>query len=230
MGWSALILAIFCMSGFGMNRLVSVMVSSRPVLPNHTVVIDAGHGGEDGGAISCTGIAESQINLEISIRLQDLMNLLGYRTVMIRTGDYSVYTQGQSLSQKKVSDLKTRVQMVKETQNPLLVSIHQNYFSESRYCGAQVFYGKSSGSRTLAAQMQEVFVTALNPGSNRAEKAAQNIYLLESVDCNAVLVECGFLSNPVEERNLQDGTYQKKISCIIATSVCNFLSTSPTLA
>lgn len=225
-----LVFIIYIFAGIGANRILTVIAGNKTVFASKTVVVDAGHGGEDGGAVSCTGIMESKINLEISERLRDLLNLFGITTIMVRSGDYSVYTHGQSLSQKKVSDLKKRVQIVEDAVDPLLVSIHQNYYSDSRYSGAQVFYGKSANSKLLAERMQSAFVSTLNPGSNRREKAAQNIYLLESVHCDAILVECGFLSNPQEEKCLNDGSYQKKICCVIAGVVSNFIDSYPALA
>lgn len=194
-----------------------------PAEHEKTIVIDAGHGGEDGGAVSCTGILESQINLEIALKLNDLFHLLGYHTRMIRTTDISVYSEGTTIAQKKVSDLKERVRIVNETENAILVSIHQNTFSESRYSGAQVFYTAGEDSQTLAAQLQESFCSSLNPGSNRKSKLSSGIYLMDRISCTGILVECGFLSNPAEEALLRSSDYQNKICCVIAAAVGNFL-------
>lgn len=226
----ALVIAINLLTALCADSVITSIASNAAVLGKRTVVIDAGHGGEDGGAVSCTGVAESMINLEISERLRDLMNLLGIPTVMTRTGDYSVYVEGKTLAEKKVSDLNERVRMVREVNEPILISIHQNFFSESRYSGAQVFYAKTEESELLASQLQQKLVSVINPGSNRREKAAQHIYLLESVTCDAVLIECGFLSNPQEENQLRDESYQKKLCCVIAVTACDFMNTSPPLA
>ena len=188
------------------------------------VVIDPGHGGEDGGAVSCTGIPESRYNLEISQRLNDLMRLLGYQTKMIRQEDISVYTKGETLAQKKVSDLKERVRMVNETDGGLLLSIHQNYFSDSRYSGAQVFYAETEGSEQLAKQLQSAMVSALNRESRRQAKRSSGIYLMEKIQCTGILVECGFLSNAAEEALLRDPEYQKKLGAVIAVTVSQYLS------
>lgn len=206
------------------SRAVTVISEQRPVVSNFCVIIDAGHGGVDGGAVSCSGILESQINLEISLRLNDLLHLLGVQTKMIRTDDRSVYTEGNSIAAKKVSDLKERVRIANSIENALLISIHQNTFTDSRYSGAQVFYCKGEGSQELAKCMQSGLVTALNPGSNRKSKKGSNIYLLENVNCTAILVECGFISNPVEESRLRDQRYQQQISTVIATTLSTFLS------
>lgn len=206
------------------SRAVTVLSEQRPIDREVCVIIDAGHGGVDGGAISCSGVLESKINLEISLRLEDLLHLLGIRTQMIRTDDRSVYTEGNSIAAKKVSDLKERVRIVNDTENAVLISIHQNTFPDSRYSGAQVFYGKGQGSQELAKSMQSSFVSVLNPGSNRKCKKGSSIYLLENVKCTAILVECGFLSHPAEEARLRDQVYQQQICSVIATTLSTFLS------
>lgn len=206
------------------NRAVTVISQNQPIQRTACIVIDPGHGGEDGGAISCTGQPESGLNLEISLRLRDLFHLLGWKTAMTRTTDTAVYTSGTTLAQKKVSDLKQRVHLVNETENALLVSIHQNQFTDSRYSGAQVFYAPTPGSEDLAKQMQSAFVASVNPGSRREAKKSSGIYLMEHIDCTGILVECGFLSNPAEEAALRKDTYQKSLCCVIAATVSTCLS------
>ena len=123
------------------------VTSAVPTKEEAYLLIDPGHGGEDGGAISRSGLPESTYNLEISQKLQDLLNLLGHQTKMIRTSDISVYTKGETLAQKKASDLKERVNFANNTPGAILVSIHQNHFPDDRYSGAQVFYAKTHGSQ-----------------------------------------------------------------------------------
>ena len=206
------------------NSAVTVAVESRPVPRKHCIILDAGHGGVDGGATSCTGKLESSFNLEIALRLNDLLHLLGYETKMIRTTDTSVYTKGETIAQKKVSDLQERVRIVNETENALLLSIHQNNFSDGKYSGAQVFYGKAGESEPLAKALQAAFVSSLNPGSKRQCKKSEGVYLMEHIDCTGVLIECGFLSNVQEEAKLRTPEYQKKVCCVIAATVSSFLS------
>ena len=202
--------------------MIRQTASNQPLGGRTTVVIDAGHGGIDGGAVSCSGISESSINLEIALRLENLFHFLGYQTVMIRTTDRSVATEGDTISQIKRSDLKERVRIVRQTENAFLISIHQNMFQESRYSGAQVFYAATQNSRDVAALLQETLCKTLNPGSNRKIKQASGIYLLEHVSCGAVLVECGFLSNPQEEEKLRSASYQKQLCCVIAAAFASF--------
>ena len=215
-----LVLGCFLLAGIGGSRAITVFTESAPLTGRKCIIIDAGHGGKDGGATSCTGVLESGINLEIALRLNDLLRFLGVKTLMIRNGDYSVHTKGETIAAQKVSDLKERVRIANETENAILVSIHQNHYSESRYSGAQVFYAASGQSAELAGQLQTALVKSLNPGSNRKSKKADGIYLLQKVTTTAILVECGFLSNFQEEAKLRSDGYQKQLSAVIA-SVCS---------
>ena len=223
--------ALYCLTIGGLllaviwgSRAITVISENMSVERQHCIIIDAGHGGEDGGATSCTGKLESSFNLEISLRLNDLLHLLGYDTAMIRTSDVSIYTKGETIAQKKVSDLKERVRIANETENALLVSIHQNTYPESRYSGAQVFYAGTAGSQQLAKELQSAFTATVNQKSNRKSKKADGIYLMEHISCTGILVECGFLSNPEEEARLRSMEYQKKICCVIVSSVSTYLS------
>lgn len=219
-----LIIGIFLAAVYLGSAATSVIAQKIPLERDHTIVIDAGHGGEDGGATSCTGKLESSFNLEIALRLDDLLHLLGYDTVMVRTTDRSVYTQGTTIAEKKVSDLKQRVALVNGTENALLISIHQNTFSDSRYSGAQVFYGPEGESQALAEALQTAFCRTVNPGSNRKCKKADGVYLMQNIDCTGILVECGFLSNPEEEAKLRTKEYQQKLCCVIAATASEFLT------
>ncbi|MGM9553222.1 MAG: N-acetylmuramoyl-L-alanine amidase [Faecousia sp.] len=221
-GFYLFVCAAVIMGAMLLSRTGSaVAVLSSDVSTAPIVVIDAGHGGEDGGAISVTGVRESTLNLEISQRLNDLLHFLGIQTKMIRTEDVSVYTEGETIAQKKVSDIHNRVAMVEQTPNAVLVSIHQNQFSESQYRGAQVFY--ASGSQELAELLQSALAEQVDPKNHRECKQAKGIYLLEHISCPAVLIECGFLSNPAEEALLRDESYQKKLASVIACTLASHL-------
>ena len=218
-----LVLTGFIAIAVGGSHAVTVWSASAPVTDRKTVVIDAGHGGVDGGATSCTGILESQFNLEIAARLNDLMHLLGMQTRMIRETDCSIYTQGETISQKKISDLRERVRIVNSIDNPVLISIHQNHFSDSKYSGAQVFYPSTTGSRELSSKLQENLKSTLNPNSNRGIKKADGIYLMQHINCPGALIECGFLSNPQEEHLLRSQDYQQRLCSVIACTVSEWL-------
>ena len=227
--WNYYLFCVMTMSAMLMcaywgSRAVTVISETLPFERVHCVVIDPGHGGEDGGATSCTGRMESEYNLAISRRLDDLLHLLGYETRMTRKSDVSIYTTGDTIARKKISDLKERVRIVRETDNALLVSIHQNQFSDSRYSGAQVFYANTPGSQELGRQLQTQLVSTLNPGSNRKSKPISGVYLMENINCTGVLIECGFLSNPREEARLRDSDYQKRLCCVIAAVISQHIS------
>ena len=206
------------------SRVVSVMAENSVIRKQRCIVIDPGHGGEDGGAVSLSNLPESGYNLSIALRLKDLLHLLGYQTKMTRTEDVSVYTKGETISQRKASDLQERVRIVNETDGAVLLSIHQNHFPDPIFHGAQVFYAETTGSKALAEQIQNLFIATINPGSRRQIKKAEKIYLMNRLYCPAVLIECGFLSNPQEEYKLRDPEYQKKLVSVIGVAVTHFLS------
>ena len=216
--------AMFLLAGYLTSVCTTMVVQIQPVDRRYTIVIDAGHGGEDGGATSCSGKTESSYNLEIALKLRDLLQLLGYRTRMIRTIDESIYKEGITIAAKKVSDLKERVRIVNETEGAILVSIHQNTFSDGKYHGAQVFYGPKGESHAMAEAVQRALCDTVNPGSNRKIKKADGIYLMQHIDCTGILVECGFLSNPSEEALLRTEEYQRKLICVIGGTLSQFLT------
>ena len=218
-----LIIGIFLAVAYWTSIATTTVAQMIPLERHHTIVIDPGHGGIDGGATSCTGILESKFNLDISLRLRDVFHLLGYRTIMIRTEDISIYKSGETIAAKKISDLRSRVQIVNETEDAILISIHQNTFSDSRYSGPQVFYGPKGEGEALAKMLQKSLTDSLAPGSNRMAKEAEGVYLMQHIECTGVLVECGFLSNPEEEGKLKTSNYQNNLSCVIASTVSNFL-------
>lgn len=198
-------------------------VSNEATLHNRQVVIiDPGHGGEDGGAISCTGRKESDLNLEISLRLRDLLSLLGINVYMIRTSDISVYTYGTSLSQKKISDLKERVRIINQTDHSLMLSIHQNSFPQQRYSGPQVFYANPD-SHKPAEILQTMLNENLKPSSPRSAKKSSGVYLMEHINTVGLLTECGFLSNYEEEALLHTKEYQLKLCSVLGAFCSTYL-------
>ena len=193
-----------------------------------TVVLDPGHGGEDGGAVSANGVRESGLNLAISLRTRDLLRFLGVPVTMTRETDVSIHSpEAATISEKKRSDLKNRVAFVSTVENPILVSIHQNMFAQSKYDGVQVFYAGTEGSRELAEGLQALFASGLDPGNHRKAKPCESVYLLEKISCPGVLVECGFLSNPREEALLQTEAYQKKLAAVLAAGLTKALQHEP---
>lgn len=189
-------------------------------LPERQLILDAGHGGEDGGAVSITGVPESNINLAVVLRLDQLLGFYGLSPILIRDKDVSVYDSGcETLRQKKVSDLKNRVSMIEETESAVVISIHQNTFSNSAYHGAQVFFRAGEESEALAKLTQKALQEGVDPGNKRTPtKIPDSVYLMKHITCPAILVECGFLSNPTEEEKLRDGGYQTQLALCVTSA------------
>lgn len=192
-----------------------------------SLIIDAGHGGEDGGAISLSGLKESEINLEIAQKLDQIMGFFGVRTIMTRTSEILSYSKSaHTIRQKKVEDQKKRLQLINQTENAVLISIHQNKFPDGGPFGAQVLFSPTNGSKDFAITMQNSFVSMLNPRNRRvASEVPDNIFLMNHIQCPAVLIECGFLSNREEERLLSTDGYRLKIATVIASCYLNNQST-----
>lgn len=202
-----------------------------PMPEKTTLILDAGHGGEDGGAVSVTGAAESQINLAIVLKLDDILGFYGQPAVLLRREDVSLHDgDAQTLRQKKTSDLHNRVEAVEKIDGGILVSIHQNSYPQQRYHGAQVFYAPTQGSQELGQYLQMALRDGLDSENTReAKQIPDTVYLMNHVSCPAVLVECGFLTNPTEEAMLRDETYQRKLAAVLAAGLLtrpqNFVET-----
>lgn len=183
------------------------------------LIIDAGHGGEDGGAVSVTGVPESGINLAVARKLDSLLGLYGVTPRLLRTEDVSLHDKSAvTLREKKVSDLHNRVEAVEGTENAVLISIHQNTYQSAAYHGAQVFYANGELSLPLAQLTQTLF-QRIDPGNQRTPaKIPDTVYLMNHISCPAILVECGFLSNPEEEALLRSECYQRKIAAVLAAA------------
>ena len=210
-GITAVLLLIYCL--FTFNSKLSVV--SAPPAQNRLIIIDAGHGGEDGGTSSADGILEKDINLQIALKLRSMLEIAGYQTIMTRDedeqlGDLSLNT----IRQRKVSDIRTRLKITQDNTEAIFVSIHQNYYTSPKYSGLQVFYSPENiESRALAECIRQSTVTLLQPDNTREIKEiGSNIYLLYNIKLPSVMVECGFLSNPQEAVLLAEDSYQSKIA------------------
>ena len=177
-----------------------------------TIVIDPGHGGDDGGA-TIGNIVEKDINLSISKKLSKLLVLSGFNVKMTRASDEMINTDGNNLRERKVSDMKNRLNIFNSNKNNIVVSIHQNKFPIEKYSGAQIFYGAyNKNSKKLAESIKTSVNTLLQPYNDREIKPAdRSIYLLYNSKVPSVIVECGFISNPSEALKLQDNDYQNKL-------------------
>lgn len=220
---AALLLAAGLLTWTGGGRVVQAL--ARGSTTARTLIIDAGHGGFDGGAVGATGTTEQDINLSIAQRVQLLASFFGVPTVMTRADGQALdYDPSRPVRENKVADIKAREQIVLQTENPVFVSIHLNKFSDPQYHGAQVFYSVNhAGGRALAELLQDALVAGCDPSNNRqARPAEQSIYLMKTLSCPAVIVECGFLSNPDEEALLGDENYHKKLAAGIVTGYLRY--------
>ena len=184
------------------------------------LVLDAGHGGEDGGAVSITGVPESEINLSIVLKLRDILGLYGVDPILLREEDVSLHDgDANTLREKKRSDLKNRVEAIEAVEGGTLLSIHQNTYTSSRYRGSHVFYAPTEGSQPLADHFQNSIKATLQPENERAVKRIPDtVYIMNHITCPAILIECGFLTNPEEEALLRDEDYQRRLSAVIAAA------------
>lgn len=196
-----------------------------------TVVIDAGHGGFDGGASAADGTLEKTLNLQIALRLQAFLDAFGLQTVMTRTTDTGTNDpSAATIREKKRSDLKNRLALLQEEDHRILVSIHQNHYSQSKYNGTQVFYsGNHPGSAALAECIRAGVAASLQPQNRREIKqSGSEIYLLHQAQAPAVMVECGFLSNAAETEKLKTETYQTQLAFVIALGILEYLQAEET--
>lgn len=185
-----------------------------------TIVIDVGHGGDDPGKISTSGVEEKDVNLEIASYLKDYLIAQDYIVYLTRDTDQGLHDE--NASNKKSSDLRNRVQFFNDKNAVLVVSIHQNSYPDPLQHGAQTFYYTSSEeSKQLAISIQNALLK-IDQTNTRTEKASDSYYLLKNSSMPAVIVECGFLSNPEETSKLTDANYQKKIAYAISLGVCAY--------
>ena len=201
----------------------------RPYLlqtqPPYTVALDAGHGGEDGGAVSPDGVPESGINLQIVRKAEGLLVFLGRSVRLTRTGEEAIYSpEAQTLREKKVSDLKNRVALINALPHAVLLSIHQNSMPQHPAVhGAQVFSNPQEPAAGLAQSIQQALNLTVNTGNEKTAKAiGDSVYLMKHITCPGVLVECGFLSNSHEAQLLRQPEQQKRLAAAIVAGYLNF--------
>lgn len=194
---------------------------------DYTVVVDAGHGGVDPGKVGVDGQLEKDINLQIAMKLKEVLESneeIKIEVILTRTEDMGHYSESDS--NKKMADMTKRCDIVNSAKADVLVSIHQNSYHSSSVKGAQVFYyEESEKGHELATKIQAELVTALEEdGKGRVEKANDNYYILLNVNCPAVIVECGFLSNPEEAAKLSEAEYQEMVAKAVGKGVVEWLT------
>ncbi len=217
--------SIVICSGFLNSKILNTSLPLEEET-NFCIIVDAGHGGEDGGTSSADGTLEKDINLSVARKLATILRASGYSVVMTREdneqiGDLSLPT----IRQRKISDIKKRLAFTEKYPNSILVSIHQNHYSSPKYSGTQVFYSPNNPQSLLLAEcVRQSFVNSLQKDNTReTKKVGTNIYLLYNSKIPSIMVECGFLSNTEETQKLKNDDYQRKIAFTIMCGIQKFL-------
>ena len=205
------------------NRNKTVETTATPV-SGKTVILDAGHGSPDEGAESKDGVTEADINLKITLKLQNLLEQSGCEVILTRSDENAIYDlDSKTLRQKKVSDIKNRVKIGNESSADIFVSIHLNKIPQSQYYGWQCFYNtKNEKSIELAKEIQENLNKAIEKENDRVAMKLDTVYIMKNVEIPISIVECGFLSNQEEEKQLLEDSYQEKLDWGIYNGIMEY--------
>ncbi len=191
----------------------------------YCVVVDAGHGGIDPGKVAVNGELEKNINLQIANELKNQLEETGLKVILTRTDDNGLYQESDT--NKKAVDMRNRCELITQSKADVVVSIHQNSFTDSSVCGAQVFYyTHSDNGKKLAECIREHILSNTDEDNDRPVKANDSYYMLINTPCPTVIVECGFLSNYVEAEKLSDSNYQRILAQSISRGILDFLETN----
>ena len=202
---------------------LTVETTSTPA-SDKTIVIDAGHGTPDEGAESSNGTTEAQINLKIALKVQNLLEQTGCTVILTRSDDNAIYNlDSKTLRQKKVSDIKNRVKIGNESSADIFVSIHLNKIPQQQYYGWQCFFNsKNENSKPLAEHLQENLNESIQKENKRVAMNLNTVYIMKNVEIPISIVECGFLSNPEEEKQLQEDEYQNRLAWGIYNGITDY--------
>ncbi len=201
--------AVYIVFRYGLPAETGVTAAVNDIGNGHVIVIDPGHGGDDPGKVGKNDTIEKDINLSISCILRDMLEQEGYTVVMTRKDDNGLYKSEDG--NKKAADMRERCRIIEESKAELVISIHQNSFTDSSVCGAQVFYYRHSDKgRQLAEIIQSSMKVNVDNNNTRSAKSNDSYYMLIHTACPTVIVECGFLSNSQEAAMLSDKKYQTK--------------------
>lgn len=214
-------LSLTLLTAFALHGLrAQAAVAGEAAIPR-IIVLDAGHGGADGGASGPDGTRECDLNLAITLKTDAVLGLLGEKTLLLRSTDTDLSSSdAKSISQKKVSDIRRRVELTNSQPGAILVSIHCNTYSQEKYHGAQVFY--TGGAKEFGETMQLALKNGVDPSNARMAKAVSpDVYLMNHIKVPGILVECGFLTNQEELTNLKDPDYQTRLAVTIAVTAAN---------
>lgn len=219
------VLVIFMLSSVGVKWLDSAAVEVSST-PERVIVIDAGHGGEDPGAIGVNGAYEKDLNLSIAMTLGEELKSRGFTVVYTRTEDKMLYLPEENIKgMRKISDLKNRCKITAEYSNCMMISIHMNSYGASKYSGLQVYYAdQNESSKALAENIQSAVREELQPNNHRQIKNGSALYLLQNSSGTPVLIECGFLSNSEECQKLSQKEYQKQLCFAIVCGIIEYIN------
>ena len=228
---TAIVLVLIILSAISISVVTKLFgsdlfIESADAIPYEKIVIlDAGHGGEDSGAIGKNGRLEKDLNLEIALEIGEALEERGYVVVYTRTDDRLLYTEAENVKGiRKISDLKNRCKVAANYPESIFVSIHMNSFASEKYSGLQVYHKPDDEeSRALASAIQERTVSDVQPDNNRKIKSGKGMYVLENVENTAVLIECGFLTNRDECEKLSEKEYQKRLSLAIVCAIIEYI-------
>lgn len=212
------ILFVLCrLAGAGLREEIRQVRGTAGKTVSVFVVLDAGHGGIDGGKTGVNGEKEKEINLKISLHLKNLLEEEGIQVKMTRSGD-------ERLGKSQVEDLKARVKIMNEEKPALAVSIHQNSYHEENVHGAQVFYYEDSEEGAEAADTVQAALNAIQESNPKEAKSNRSYYILKKTEVPVIIVECGFLSNREEAEKLTDETYQQTVAAAVKDGIINYIS------
>lgn len=216
-------LSVFFYSARRLKPVEIIPVMSLPVT-NKVIILDAGHGTPDEGAESQSGTTEASLNLKITLKIQKLLESSGATVILTRSDDNSICEiDAKTIAQKKVSDIRNRVKIGNNSSADVFVSIHLNKISDSSYFGWQTFYKKGNeDSKKLATSIQLSLNSSISDNNKRAPHTLNTVYIMKNVEIPITIVECGFLSNPEEEKKLQIDEYQEKLAWGIYNGIMDY--------
>ena len=218
-----LFLLIYRSVGVAANGINDIHSVIAPGYTEKIVIVDAGHGGEDVGAIGVCGIYEKDLNMQISEKLGEYLNAAGFRVIYTRTEDRLLYTDEQNIKgMRKINDLKNRMAIANAYTNAIFISIHMNFYGHPSCSGLQVYHSGDSDSKSLADAIQNSVKNTLQPTNKRTIKEGNDIYVLENCNLPAILIECGFISNPEECKKLSEKEYQKELCFSILCGIIEY--------
>ena len=205
---------------YSFNKVLTASKYSN--ISKNTIIIDPGHGGKDNGTSAKDGTKDKDINLTIATILYDYLMVCGINTVMTRYGDYEVYKENEKRNR---SDLYNRLDFIKSIDNGIMVSIHQNFFTNTAEWGMQIWYSPNDNdSKIIADNILSINKTLLNNTNNRNnKKSTDDYYILYNASCPSIMVECGFMSNIEENKKLKDENYQQSLSYCIMLGIIEYM-------